>query len=71
MMAASRRHNLNCYHFMRVFDARRTFLGSTPERLWRRSGHQLETEALAGTVANDRAARWPIRDDKNPRGYRR
>lgn len=74
MMAASRRVNLNCYHFMLAFDAHSAFLGSTPERLWQRQGTQLETEALAGTVAShhdDRQAKhladWLMQDDKNQR----
>lgn len=74
MMAASRRVNLHCYHFLMVFDAQSAFLGSTPERLWRREGTQLETEALAGTVAShheDKQAQhladWLMRDDKNQR----
>ncbi|MRS14883.1 isochorismate synthase MenF [Enterobacteriaceae bacterium RIT691] len=74
MMAASRRVNLNCYHFLQRFDAQTAFLGSSPERLWRRQGTQLETEALAGTVVNhpdDRQAKhyadWLMQDDKNQR----
>ncbi len=74
LMAASRRVNSGCYHFFMAFDARRAFLGSTPERLWRRIGDELRTEALAGTVAaspDDRCARelgdWLMQDDKNQR----
>ncbi|MGK4457035.1 chorismate-binding protein, partial [Raoultella ornithinolytica] len=52
LMAASRALNLHCYHFCMVFDASNAFLGSTPERLWRRRGKLLRTEALAGTVAS-------------------
>ena len=73
-MAASRRVNLNCYHFLIVFDASNAFLGSSPERLWRRIDTALRTEALAGTVANHpddhRAwmlAQWLLKDDKNQR----
>lgn len=74
MMAASRRVNLNCYHFLLRFDAQSAFLGSSPERLWRREGTQLETEALAGTVVNHSDVRqakhyadWLMQDDKNQR----
>ncbi|WP_370967870.1 isochorismate synthase MenF [Enterobacter wuhouensis] len=74
LMAASRALNLNCYHFCMVFDARSAFLGSTPERLWRRRGTLLRTEALAGTVAghgDDSQAQklgdWLMKDDKNQR----
>ncbi|MCK7427280.1 isochorismate synthase MenF [Enterobacter chengduensis] len=74
LMAASRALNLNCYHFCMVFDARNAFLGSTPERLWRRRGALLRTEALAGTVAShaddsqaERLGEWLLNDDKNQR----
>ena len=74
LMAASRALNLHCYHFCMVFDASNAFLGSTPERLWRRRGKLLRTEALAGTVAshNDdkqaqRLGEWLLNDDKNQR----
>lgn len=74
LMAASRRVNFSCYHFYMAFDAERTFLGSSPERLWRRRGLQLETEALAGTVAGhdddataQRLGNWLMADDKNQR----
>ncbi|QMI05907.1 isochorismate synthase MenF [Citrobacter sp. RHB25-C09] len=74
VMASSRRLNLNCYHFFMAFSAEDAFLGSSPERLWRRRGNALRTEALAGTVANhpdDRQARqlgdWLMKDDKNQR----
>lgn len=74
LMAASRRVNFSCYHFFMAFDAKRTFLGSSPERLWRRRGTTLDTEALAGTVAahdDDLKAQqlgdWLMRDDKNQR----
>lgn len=74
LMAASRALNANCYHFCMIFDAGSAFLGSTPERLWRRRGTLLRTEALAGTVAghsDDKQARrlgdWLMNDDKNQR----
>ncbi|WLI77831.1 isochorismate synthase MenF [Kosakonia sp. H02] len=74
LMAASRRLNHHCFHFMYAFDAQHAFLGSTPERLWRRRGVALRTEALAGTVANhdddpqaQRLADWLMSDDKNQR----
>lgn len=74
LMAASRALNVNCYHFCMAFDAGNAFLGSTPERLWRRRGTLLRTEALAGTVAShsdDGQARrlgdWLMNDDKNQR----
>ena len=73
-MAASRRVNFNCYHFLMVFDAHSAFLGSSPERLWRRIDTALRTEALAGTVANHvedyqawSLGQWLLKDDKNQR----
>ena len=73
-MAASRRVNLNCYHFLMIFNASQAFLGSSPERLWQRLDRRLYTEALAGTVASheedSRAkvfADWLLKDDKNQR----
>lgn len=74
IMAASRRSNFNCFHFLMAFNPQQAFFGSTPERLWRRRGTLLRTEALAGTVAghaDDRQAQaladWLMHDDKNQR----
>lgn len=74
LMAASRRLNHHCFHYFIAFDPHNAFLGSSPERLWRRRDTSLRTEALAGTVANDtddsRAAElgdWLMSDDKNQR----
>lgn len=71
MMASSRRLNLNCYHFFMAFSADTAFLGSSPERLWRRRETALRTEALAGTVANHpdnhkawQLGEWLMKDDK-------
>ncbi len=73
-MAASRRSNLSCFHFLMAFNPREVFFGSTPERLWRRRGALLRTEALAGTVAShkderqaQRLGEWLMADDKNQR----
>lgn len=74
VMASSRRLNLNCYHFFMVFSAECAFLGSSPERLYRRRDTALRTEALAGTVANHpddhrawQLGEWLMKDDKNQR----
>lgn len=74
LLAASRRVNFQCYHFLMRPDATHAFLGSSPERLWRRRGTLLRTEALAGTVAShpDEAQAvhlgdWLMHDDKNQR----
>ena len=74
VMASSRRLNLNCYHFYMAFSAESAFLGSSPERLYRRRDMALRTEALAGTVANHpddhrawQLGEWLMKDDKNQR----
>lgn len=74
LMAASRRVNHGCYHYMLAWSADRAFLGSSPERLWHRVGRQLQTEALAGSAAaGDTPARsaqladWLLQDGKNQR----
>ncbi|MEG0098542.1 isochorismate synthase MenF [Citrobacter sp.] len=74
VMASSRRLNLNCYHFFMAFSAECAFLGSSPERLYRRRDTALRTEALAGTVANHpddhrawQLGEWLMKDDKNQR----
>ena len=74
VMASSRRLNLNCYHFFMAFSAKCAFLGSSPERLYRRRDTALRTEALAGTVANHpedhrawQLGEWLMKDDKNQR----
>ncbi|MDA5487571.1 isochorismate synthase [Yersinia kristensenii] len=73
-MAASRQVNHHCFHFMLRFDDSRAFLGSSPERLYLRQLHHLETEALAGTASNDddtaqaaELADWLMHDEKNQR----
>ena len=73
-MAASRQVNHHCFHFMLRFDARRSFLGSSPERLYLRQQLHLETEALAGTVSSADSpqqaaelADWLMHDEKNQR----
>ncbi|EMM8459691.1 isochorismate synthase MenF [Citrobacter freundii] len=74
VMASSRRLNLKCYHFFMAFSADSAFLGSSPERLYRRRDTALRTEALAGTVANHpedhrawQLGEWLMKDDKNQR----
>lgn len=71
-LSASQQVNHQCYHFMMAFNKESGFLSSTPERLYLRQGAQLNSEALAGTVANhpDDAiaaenAKWLMNDNKN------
>lgn len=71
-LSASQQVNHHCYHFMMAFDKHSGFISSTPERLYLRQGTQLNSEALAGTVANDpddniaaEYAKWLMEDKKN------
>lgn len=71
-LSASQQVNHHCYHFMMAFDKHSGFISSTPERLYLRQGEQLNSEALAGTVANDpdddiaaAHAKWLMEDKKN------
>lgn len=71
-LAASRKVNHHCYHFMLMLGPHLSFLGSTPERLYRRDGLNLATEAVAGTVVNaeddaqaEQLADWLMNDEKN------
>lgn len=71
-LAESERHNLGCYHFLFAKNANSTFLGSTPELLYRRRAEQLKTEALAGTAfmtqdeaLNEQQGQWLLHDPKN------
>ncbi len=39
----------HCFHFMMQFEPGGAFLGASPERLYRRDGRQIRSEAVAGT----------------------
>lgn len=74
LLKASRVQNRNSFHFLMSLSPNGSFIGSTPERLYRRNGDMLETEALAGTVGRDddpekdkQLADWLLNDDKNLR----
>lgn len=74
LLSESRDSNKNCFHFMLSIDSQRAFLGSSPERLYKRNGTVLLTEALAGTVVSSadeamacKLAEWLLQDDKNQR----
>ena len=71
-LAKSEKYNQGCYHFLFSQNADETFLGSTPERLYLRQQHHLQTEALAGTAKhsddeqeNKKQANWLLNDEKN------
>lgn len=50
LLAGLRQDHPHTYPFALGLSDGRTFLGATPERLYRRTGRTLETEALAGTA---------------------
>ncbi|MGL4206443.1 MAG: isochorismate synthase [Aeromonadaceae bacterium] len=61
-----------CFHFAFQFSAESCFLASSPERLYRRHGQDLESEALAGTMirtgdsaADEALAQQLLADNKN------
>ncbi len=72
LLKASLQHNHHCYHFLFAIDKSQYFIGASPERLYRRQGLKVETEALAGTIGRGRndiedstLAHWLINDAKN------
>lgn len=74
LLKSSREQNHNSFHFLVSLEPNWSFVGSTPERLYRRLGDQVETEALAGTIGrNDdpvedkKLSDWLMNDDKNQR----
>lgn len=42
-------HSTGCFHFCFQFSGSATFIGASPERLYRRVGRHIESEAVAGT----------------------
>jgi len=48
-LAALRRNTSHCFHFLFQPDAGAAFLGASPERLYRRDGDVIRTEAIAGS----------------------
>jgi menaquinone-specific isochorismate synthase len=49
IIAKLSRITTNCYHFVLQPDAGAAFMGTTPERFFRRTGRDLESEVIAGT----------------------
>lgn len=71
LLKASYLNNHHSFHFLLSLDSKHSFMGSTPERLYSRVGHELHTEALAGTIGRgDNAthdmelANWLSQDSK-------
>ncbi|WP_086982891.1 isochorismate synthase [Vibrio aphrogenes] len=74
LLKSSRDLNLDSFHFLFSLAPNQSFVGSTPERLYRRLGDMVETEALAGTIGRSddpqedhQLASWLLNDDKNQR----
>lgn len=72
LLKASRDVNVSNFHFMLALDEKHCFVGSTPERLFLRSGSEFYTEALAGTIGRGKDAEedlslatWLLNDSKN------
>ncbi|WP_305818557.1 isochorismate synthase [Photobacterium leiognathi] len=72
LLKASCANNSNSFHFLMALDDKHGFIGSTPERLFQRHEHTLQTEALAGTIGrghdeveDQRLAQWLLSDNKN------
>lgn len=63
LLTASQGINPRCYHFMLATGPQQALVGSSPERLYARQGHQLESEALAGTAELDQPGL--LQDEKN------
>ncbi len=64
------------FHFLIESSGGEAFVGASPERLFRRSGHEVQSEALAGTcgrgpdgAADDRLAGRLLSSDKNRREH--
>lgn len=72
LLKPSIHQNHNSFHFLLTLDSQRSFVGSTPERLYLRQERALLTEALAGTIGRGqspeedaRLAHWLMSDTKN------
>ncbi|MCK3654539.1 isochorismate synthase [Pasteurellaceae bacterium Macca] len=72
LLAQSQKKNNGCYHFLWSETAGEAFIGSSPERLYKREDRTFYTEALAGTVGvsedptqTEQNALWLLNDHKN------
>ncbi|MGF1778056.1 isochorismate synthase MenF [Vibrio nomapromontoriensis] len=72
LLKASYLNNHHSFHFLMALSPKHSFVGSTPERLYRRRGQELETEALAGTIGRGgnashdmQLSNWLTQDVKN------
>ena len=53
-----------CYHFLFQFDSSAAFVGASPERLFRRTGRRMESEAIAGTRPRGATADEDVRMER-------
>ncbi|SUB58699.1 Menaquinone-specific isochorismate synthase [Phocoenobacter uteri] len=72
LLALSQQKNQHCFHFLYQEDRYSAFIGSSPERLYKREQQRFYTEALAGTVAvtedptqTEKNGQWLLNDSKN------
>ncbi len=72
LLGLSQKKNQHCFHFLYQENTDTAFIGSSPERLYKRENQYFYTEALAGTVAvtNDpiqtaKNGNWLLNDSKN------
>ena len=72
LLHASIHENQGNFHFLLAMDEKRSFVGSSPERLFFRRQLGMKTEALAGTVGRGGTlnedvslANWLLNDEKN------
>ncbi|ODP97708.1 hypothetical protein BGL48_13360 [Salinivibrio sp. SS3] len=72
LLQHSQQHNVESFHFLFATGPDDAFVGSTPERLYRRRDCRVTTEAVAGTVRrgasfsdDHRLGEWLLRDTKN------
>ncbi|NUY56361.1 hypothetical protein BZG79_09825 [Salinivibrio sp. MA427] len=72
LLSHSQQHNSESFHFLFATGPEDAFVGSTPERLYRRRDCRVTTEAVAGTVRRGASfsedhhlGEWLLNDSKN------
>ncbi|MDP8162990.1 isochorismate synthase [Pasteurella skyensis] len=72
LLALSKQKNYHCFHFLWQETQDVSFIGSSPERLYKREQQTLYTEALAGTAMvtgnqkqTEENGKWLLNDPKN------
>ncbi|MCP5108271.1 MAG: hypothetical protein GY950_33100, partial [bacterium] len=64
ILASLKRLPSNRYDFMFQFDGKNAFVGSSPERLYKRTGRAIQSEALAGTRSRGEKEKDDLRQAK-------